>query len=121
MIELLPNAQSSSRNENFVSSSKNIPKNRNRTFPAVRYYTLTLVCLKYLVNNYLWKTFLASNSSKTLSNLLSLTALLTSNLCYSFNLKLEKLICKKALTFVLLDNYFSDLSGSNLVLKSLQV
>ena len=27
----------------------------------------------------------------------------------AFNLKLEKLICKKVLTFVVLDNYFSDL------------
>ena len=49
-VELLPNAQSSSRNENFVSTSKNLLKNRNWTFPAVRCFTWKLE----FVSNILW-------------------------------------------------------------------
>ena len=37
--ELLPSSQSSSQNGNFVSISKNLIKNRNWAFPAVRYLT----------------------------------------------------------------------------------
>ena len=37
--DILPRAQSSSRNENFVSTSKNLLKNRYCTLPAVRYFT----------------------------------------------------------------------------------
>ena len=38
-IELLSSAEPSSRNENFVSPSKNLLKNRNGTFPVVRCFT----------------------------------------------------------------------------------
>ena len=38
-IELKPSAQSSSQNENCVSTTKNLPKNRNCTFPVVRSFT----------------------------------------------------------------------------------
>ena len=41
-IELLPSGQPSSRNENFVSTGKNLLKNRNWTFPVVRYFTWKL-------------------------------------------------------------------------------
>ena len=34
----MPSAQSSSQNQTFVSTSKNLLKNRNRTFPIVRYF-----------------------------------------------------------------------------------
>ena len=37
--ELLPSTQCSSQNENFVSTSKNLLKNRNQTFPLVYYFT----------------------------------------------------------------------------------
>ena len=38
-IELLPNAYSLSRNENFVSTSKNLLKNKNSAFLVVHYFT----------------------------------------------------------------------------------
>ena len=38
-IELLPIAQSSSRNENIVSTSKNLFKNGNQIFPVVCYFS----------------------------------------------------------------------------------
>ena len=40
--KLLPNAQSVSRNETFVSTSKNLLKNRNKPFPVVCYFTWKL-------------------------------------------------------------------------------
>ena len=49
--ELLPSAQSSSRNKNFASTSKNLLKKRNWIFPVVLYFTSMLVCLKYFVND----------------------------------------------------------------------
>ena len=51
--ELLPSAQFSSRNENFVSTSKNLPKNRNWTFPVVCYFTWKLE----FASNILWIIF----------------------------------------------------------------
>ena len=48
-IELLPSAQSSCRNLNFASTSKNLLKDRNWTFPA--FHMKTRVCLKYFVND----------------------------------------------------------------------
>ena len=70
----------------------------------------TRVCLKYFVNDCLWKQFLASNSPQTSSNLICLTIFCKNKvfLRQGFNPKLEQLICKKALKFVLLYN-FSDL------------
>ena len=38
-VELLSSAQPSSRNENFVSPSKNLLKNRNGTFSVKRCFT----------------------------------------------------------------------------------
>ena len=50
-IELSPSAQSSSGNVNFVSSSKkHFLKNRNWTFPVVRYFTRKLE----FISNILW-------------------------------------------------------------------
>ena len=50
-IELLPiSAQSSSRNENFVNTCKNLLKNINQTFLVVRYSTWKLE----FVSNILW-------------------------------------------------------------------
>ena len=49
-IELLPSTQSSSANKNFVSTTKNLIKNRNRIFPVVHYFTLKLE----FVSNILW-------------------------------------------------------------------
>ena len=48
-IELLPSAQSSSRNESFVSTSKNSLKNRKLTL--LLFHTKTRVCLEYFVND----------------------------------------------------------------------
>ena len=61
-IEFLTSAQSSSRNENFVSTSKKLLKNRNLTSPGVRYFFMrTRVFLKYLANDCIRKQFLDSN------------------------------------------------------------
>ena len=49
-MKLLPSAQPPSRNENFVSTSKSLLKNRNSTFPIVRYFTWKLE----FVSNILW-------------------------------------------------------------------
>ena len=49
-IEFLPTAQSSFQNENFVSSSKNLLKNRNWTLPVMHYFTWKLV----FVSSILW-------------------------------------------------------------------
>ena len=48
-IELLPSAQSSCQNVNFASTSKNLLKDRDWTFPA--FHMKTRVCLKYFVND----------------------------------------------------------------------
>ena len=37
-IKLLPSAQFSPRNENFVSTSKSLLKNRDWDFPVLRYF-----------------------------------------------------------------------------------
>ena len=66
-------------------------------------------CLKYFVDNWLWKQCFASNSTQTHSNLISLTILVTVSSFTQFNLKLEQLSCKKVLKFALLGNCFSDL------------
>ena len=60
-IKLLPSAQSSSRNKNFVSASKNVLKNRNWTFLVVCYFRWRLEFL----SNILWMTvdFLKSSAS----------------------------------------------------------
>ena len=42
MIELLPNAQSSIRNKNFVSTSQILVKSRNWTFSLLRFFTWKL-------------------------------------------------------------------------------
>ena len=69
-------------------------------------HTKAKVCLKYFVNYCLWKQFLASNSLQNSSNLICLTIFVTLNLWHSFNLRLQQIICKEALKFVLLDNNF---------------
>ena len=38
-IELLPSAQFFIQNENFISTSKSLLKNKNLTFPVVRHFT----------------------------------------------------------------------------------
>ena len=56
-IELLPSAQSSARNENAVTASKNLLKNRNGIFLGVHYFTKKLE----FFSNILWMIE-ASNS-----------------------------------------------------------
>ena len=55
-IELLSSAQPSSRNEHFVSPSKNLLKNRNWTFPVVCRFTWKLE----FVSNILWMILASS-------------------------------------------------------------
>ena len=57
----------------------------------------TRVCLKYFVSDCPWKQLLASNLLQTPSNLLYLTIFVTLMPLALFNIKLEQLICKKAL------------------------
>ena len=49
-IELLPSAQSSSENENSLSASKNLLKNRNWNFSPAHYFTSKLE----FASNILW-------------------------------------------------------------------
>ena len=58
-IELLPDAHSSSRNENFVSASKNLLKNKQWTFIVVRYFLWKLE----FVSNILWMLLSGNNFS----------------------------------------------------------
>ena len=64
------------------------------------------VSLKYFVIDSLWKEFLASKLPQTLSNLTALTLFINLGPLTQFQLKLEQLIFKKVLKFVLLGNYF---------------
>ena len=51
-MELLPSNQPSSRNENFVSTSKNLQKKQKLIFSrSVQFHMKTTVCLKYFVND----------------------------------------------------------------------
>ena len=61
-IKLLPSAQSSSRNKNFVSASKNVLKNRNWTFLVVCYFRWRLE----LLSNILWMTVDSLKSSASI-------------------------------------------------------
>ena len=48
----MPSAQSSSRNENFVSTSKNLLKKQKFNFSgSAQFHMKTRVCLKYFVND----------------------------------------------------------------------
>ena len=108
-MELDPSAQSSSKNENFVNTSKKILKNANATF-VVPFFTwkqhfisniLSMIvfgnkfCFQLAPNPFKLNFFHNSFNSETFK--------------HRFKLKLEQLICKKVLTFVLIDNYCSNL------------
>ena len=98
----MPSASSSSRNETFVSTSKNLLKNRNWTFSrSALFHINTRVFLKYFVPDCLWKQFLASNSPQTPLSLICLTILVNLRSLTQFYLKVEPLICKKVLKFIL--------------------
>ena len=49
---MIPNAQSPRQNENFGHTTKNAPKNSNKTFPAGHHFTRKLE----LVPDTLWQT-----------------------------------------------------------------
>ena len=98
ITEFLPSAQSSYRNENFVSTRKNLLRNRYWTFPVVRYFTWKLE----FVSNILWvnaeytlkliKTI--SSAQKTFSFLQMVTAdllpLYHLGLCYCIWSSIQK-------------------------------
>ena len=95
---------------NDLSTSKNLLKKRNLTFPVGKTFLLhmkTRFCLKYFMNDCLWKQFLASNSDLFKFDLFE--NFRNSKPFDSFNLKLERLICKRALIFLLFENYLRDL------------
>ena len=95
---------------NDLSTSKNLLKKRNLTFPVGKTFLLhmkTRFCLKYFMNDCLWKQFIAFNSDLLKFDLFE--NFRNSKPFDSFNLKLERLICKRALIFLLFDNYFRDL------------
>ena len=66
----------------------------------------TRVCLRHIMNGYLWKEFLASNLPPTPPNLICLTIFVALRPFTQFNLKLDQLIFKNALKVILLHNYF---------------
>ena len=71
-------AQPSCQNESFANTSRRLLENRNETFPLVRYFHMeTRVSLRYFVSYCLCKLFIDSEVPQTLSNVISLTILLT--------------------------------------------
>ena len=66
----------------------------------------TRVCLKYIVQDRIWKQFFASNPPKVPLNLICLSILVTLRMLTPFKIKLKQLIYKKVLKFVLLDSNF---------------
>ena len=74
-----------------------------------QFHMKSRVCLKYFVNYCLWKQLFASKSSQIISKLTCLTIFVTLRIFTQFYSKIRATIYKKALKFVLLDNYFSDL------------
>ena len=95
---------------NDLSTSKNLLKKRNLTFPVAKTFLLhmkTRFCLKYFMNDCLWKQFLASNWDLFKFDLFE--NFRNSKPFDSFNLILERLICERALIFLLFENYFRDL------------
>ena len=84
-VELLPSAYSSSWNENFVSTNKNLLKNRNWTFAIARYFTWKLE----FSSNTWWmivseKSFFTSSLPQAPSNLMCLTTFVTLRLLTHF-------------------------------------
>ena len=98
------------KNENFVSTSKNRLKTRNWTFPVVRSLTRKLEFVK----NIFWvivsrKISLLVTCPRLLQICLLNEFLNSHDFGHSFNVRLEQLICKNALKFVILNDYFSNL------------
>ena len=99
-----------SPNRNFVSTSKKLLKNRNWTFPVVRHFTWKLesaantLCMIVSKNNFLFLTcpwpFKFNLFGKIVPSLRPLTQFWATNRANNL---------KKALKFILLDNYFLDL------------
>ena len=95
---------------NDFSTSKNLLKKINLTFPVGKTFLLHMkarFCLKCFMNDCLWKQFLASNWDLFKFDLFE--NFRNSKPFDSFNLKLERLICKRALIFLLFENYLRDL------------
>ena len=81
----MPRAQSYRQKENFFNTSKKPLKNRNETFPVVRYFSWKLE----LVSNTLWvivcaNSFFAFSSLQTPLNLIFLTILIILSLFTKF-------------------------------------
>ena len=74
------------------------------------FHMKTRVCLIYFVHNCLLKQFFASDSPQAPSNSIFWTTLVTLRFSTQFQLKIRATKFQKVLNFVLLDNYFTDLS-----------
>ena len=57
----------------FFNVAKNSWKMETGLLPQTPFHTKTTACLKYFLNDCLWKQFFASNSRQTTSNLMLLT------------------------------------------------
>ena len=68
------------------------------------------VSLKYFINGYLWKHFLASNTPQTTSNLIFLTNLASLGVSQSFDLNFEQLSCEKCQSLHYLVTRFANFS-----------
>ena len=75
-------------------------------FSVVPLHMKTRVSLKYLLNDCLWKQFLASYFVTDPFKFDLLDYFHKFNAFDSFNLRLEQLICKRAVKVVFLDNFF---------------
>ena len=68
----------------------------------------TRVCLKYFLNDCLWKQIFAANSVQTVPDLISVTVLVTLRPFVQFQFKIGQLTCKQVIKFDFLGTcYFS--------------
>ena len=109
-MEVKPSAQSSSQKENFVNTSKSLVENRNWTFSIVHYFTWKLNFFSNILSVIVSaKRFFPSILPEVLSNLISLTILVTLKYLTEFQRQIRVTNFWKVLQFALHDNYFFDL------------
>ena len=106
-MELLPSAHSSFQYQNFANVSKKLLKNRNKIFPVARYLT----CKVDLVSKF-FSMAISRNSFLLLSGSRPLQTyfyyiLVNMRFSAKFQPKI-RLSCKKAQSFMLVDNSFFD-------------
>ena len=106
-MELLPSAHSSFQYQNFANVSKKLLKNRNKIFPVARYLTCKVdLVSKFLSMAISRNSFLLLSGSRPLQTYFYYI-LVTMRFSAKFQPKI-RLSCKKAQSFMLVDNSFFD-------------